>query len=548
MSAPKYYDAVIVGAGAGGGVAACVLAEAGHRVLLLERGPDLGFSDIGRDHLRSQRLSIYGHNAGPSDDHPRVLIDASGKRHELLPWQGGYNNNAACIGGGTRVYGAQAWRFMPQDFQMASRYGVPDGSSLADWPLSYDDLAPWYERIEWELGVAGDSERILAQTPRDKPYPLPPIPPATKTKPLQRAADALGWATFPVPMSINTVPYGGRGACIQCTECVGFPCPTGAKAGSHNTFLPRALATGCCEVQTGAVAERIETDASGRVVGLKYFAPTEAGYESQSVRAKIVICAAGAIESARLLLGSASAQEPHGLGNNGDGVGRHLQGHVYTGALGVTEEIVWDNQGPGPTIATNRWNHGNEGLVGGGMLADDFLKPPIDFWRGCLPPDVPRWGAANKAWMRDNFRRTLHIMGPVQDIPHPDSRIRLDPDVRDAWGIPVAHLSGTTHPETVRVAEFMRARAGEWLQAAGCHRVWSNPANLVLSAGQHQAGTCRMGNDPQISVCDSWGRVHSHDNLFVCDGSVHVSNGGFNPFLTIMALSARNADFIARQL
>ena len=431
---------------------------------------------------------------------------------------------------------------------MASLYGVPPDSALADWPLSYDDLAPWYERVEWELGVAGDSERIKVQTARARPYPLPPVPPAAKTYPLQRGADALGWPTFPVPLAINTVPYGGRAACLQCTECVGFACPTDAKNGTHNTYLPRALATGNCEIEVGAIAQRIETDESGRVVGLKYFAPVNGSYESRRVGAKVVICAAGAIETARLLLHSASKQEPQGLGNAHDLVGRHLQGHYYTGALGATEEIVFDNQGPGVTIATNRWNHGNDGLVGGGMLADDFIKQPIDFWRGALPPDLPRWGKANKAWMRDNYRRTLHVAGPIQDIPHRDARVQLDHNLRDAWGIPVAHLSGTTHPETVRVAEFMRHRAEEWLRAAGCHQVWSYARGLALSAGQHQAGTCRIGTNPQTSVCDRFGRVHNHDNLFVCDGSLHVTNGGFNPFLTIMALSARNADFIARQL
>src|SRR5438046_1363643 len=133
MSAQKY-DVIVVGAGAGGGVAACVLAEAGKRVLLIERGRHLSFEDVGRDHLRNQRLSLYGHNAGPDiDGNPRVLIDVHGDRHVVRPFETGYHANAACVGSGTRVYGAQSWRFMPEDFRMASQYGVPEGSSLADW-------------------------------------------------------------------------------------------------------------------------------------------------------------------------------------------------------------------------------------------------------------------------------------------------------------------------------------------------------------------------------------------------------------------------------
>ncbi len=145
------YDVIIVGAGAGGGVAAGVLAEAGKNVLLIERGREMSFEDVGRDHLRNQRLSQYGHNVGPDvDGNPRTLEDG----RVVRPHESGYQNNAAAVGSGTRVYGAQAWRFMPQDFRMASIYGVPEGSSLADWPITYEDVEPFYERVEWEMASA----------------------------------------------------------------------------------------------------------------------------------------------------------------------------------------------------------------------------------------------------------------------------------------------------------------------------------------------------------------------------------------------------------
>jgi choline dehydrogenase-like flavoprotein len=539
------YDAIIIGTGAAGGIVAGVLAEAGIQVLLLERGPSLSFSDVGRDHLRNQRLSVYGHNAGPEiEGNPRVFVDPQGSPRQVRPHEPGYHNNAACVGGGTRVYGAQAWRFMPEDFRMASLYGVPEGSSLADWPITYDALEPFYDRAEWELGAAGDGETLLDKIPRQRGYPLPPVDPSPQTIALKRGAHQLGWSTNPVPLLINTRPYGGRDVCIGCKYCVGFACPTDAKSGTQNTLIPRALATGNCTLVTNAVVNQLTTDERGNVTGVSYIVHSPTETQSRSARAKVVIVSAGAIESARLLLNSRSTHHPNGLGNEYDQVGRHLQGHLYPRVYGLTNEKIFSGVGPGVTVATTQFNHGNAGIIGGGMLADDFIKPPIDFWYDSLPPDLPRWGLANKQFMRDNYTRVLHVRGPVQDVPSGEARVTIDPAVTDRWGIPVPRLSGTTHPETVRAAEFMQKRGEEWLLASGCEKVWSYNPGLVLSGGQHQAGTCRMGNDPRTSVTDRWARVHNHENLFVIDGSLHVTNGGFNPVLTIMALAFRSADYI----
>ena len=534
--AANRYDAVIVGAGAGGGVIAGLLAEAGKRVLLLERGRSLSFRDVGRDHLRNQRLSQYGNNAGPDGpDHPRVWTDRSGKAYTTLPHEGGYSNNAACVGGGTRVYGGQAWRFHPLDFRMASTYGVPAGSSLADWPISFDDLAPYYERAEHEIGVAGDAGQMTHLPPYARDYPMPPITPdSASARTFRAGAAALGWKTFPVPITVNSVPYLGRPACIHCQHCVGFACPVDAKNGSQNTLIPRALVTGRCDLVTGAMAERIERDSGGRVTGVTYWNDRD---ERVTVSAEVVVAAGGAVETARLLLNS-------GIGN--DVVGRNLQGHSYTGAQGLFPFEVVDGQGPGVSIATCEFSHGNDGVVGGGMLADEFVPLPIVVWKRHRAPGVPAWGAEAKAWMRTNYRRLMRIQGPVQDIPNPESRVTLDPDVRDRWGIPVARLSGVTHPETDRTAAYMHGRADQWLRASGAVEVYGAPPGPHLSAGQHQAGTCRMGDDPATSVVDRHCRVHGHDNLYVGDGSVHVTNGGFNPVLTIMALAFRTGEHIAR--
>ncbi len=545
------YDAIVVGSGAGGGVAAAVLAEAGKSVLLLERGRALSFEQVGRDHLRNQRLAIYGHNAGPDiEGNPRTLDPASfpipvgeqrGAHRVLRPHEPGYQNNAACVGSGTRVYAGQAWRYMPQDFRMASEYGVPKGSSLADWPLSYADLLPYYERVEWEIGVSGDHRSMTHLPAYDKPYPMPALPLPHKSSVHQGGLAALGWQSLRVPRLINSLPYNDRPACINCQHCVGYACPVDAKNGSHNTSIPRALRSGNCSLRTEVMVERLMCSSGGAVTGVQLI--TGAGTREE-ISADVVVLSCGAVETARLLLNSATAQEPAGIGNNHDQVGRHLQGHYYPGAVGIFPEKMYDGVGPGCSVATCEFNHGNAGLIGGGMLTDEDIVTPITFWKRDYPPDVPRWGLAAKQFMRENFCRINDIKGPVQEIPNPEARVRVNPAVRDRYGIPVAHLSGTSHPETVRSAAFMRERAIEWLRASGAIKVWGRKPQQYLSGGQHQAGTCRMGEDPAHSVVDAFCRVHSQSNLFVADGSPHVSNGGFNPVETIMALAWRTTEHI----
>ena len=538
-------DVIIAGAGLAGGILAGLLAEGGRRVLLLERGEYLTHDAIEGDHLSNHRLSLYGDNTTPNPaGHPRVFVDPAGHEHTVPPHDARYSLNAYTVGGGARVWGMQAWRFHPDDFRMASRYGIPAGSSLADWPITYDDLAPFYEQAEHAIGVAGDHSGDT-HAPRARDFPLPSVPRSPSAHWLARGAASLGWSTFTPPLAVNTVPYQGRGACIQCAQCIGFSCPTDAKNGSHNTLLPRALATGRCTLVTRAQANRLLTDARGRVVGVAYVAPVSPGsptFATHTVHAPLVIVSSGAIESARLLLLSSSPAHPQGVGNHSDHLGRHAQGHYYPIAYGLLPPGVEQTlTGPGVSVATTRFNHGNPGVIGGAMLANDFVKLPLIFWRQSLPPDVPRWGLANKRAMRDLFRRGIDLRGPVQEIPSPSSRVTLDPRIRDRHGLPVARLSGTTHPETVRTAEFIRQRAEDWLRASGAERVWSWPPELKFSAGQHQAGTCRMSTDPRNGVTDPFGRVHGQDNLYVCDASLHVTNGGFNPSLTVMALAFRTA-------
>ena len=540
------WDVVIIGSGGGGGSAAGVLAAAGKRVLVLERGRLRDYANSGhRDHLRNHRLFQYRDNSGPEQGNPRVFVDNFGHQHLVNPHDAQYQALPNAVGGGTLVYGMQAWRFHPLDFRMASTYGVPQGSSLADWPISYEDLAPWYDRAEWEIGVAGGPGGDPNGGPRRRDYPMPPLPGSGSTDVLRAGAADLGLKTFPVPLLLNSEPRDGRAACIQCGTCIGFPCPADAKNGSQNTLLKRALASGNCTLMTGVVAERLATDDAGKVIGVDVEHPDG---RRETIRAKAVVVAAAAIETARLLLASATSREPDGLGNTTGHVGRHLQGHYYPTVYGLFDHEVGTSRGPGPTIATTDYNHGNPGVIGGAMLADDFIFTPMMFWQSAWPEGKPRWGAEAKAWMRDNFHRITQVKGPVQEVPTPHSRVELDRSVRDGGGRPVARLSGATHTETVRTARYMRGKAEEWLQAAGAIETWGRIPQLGLSASQHQAGTARMSADPRDGVTDPWGRVWGHDNLFVADGSLHVTNGGYNPVLTIMALAMRAGDHIARSI
>ena len=522
------YDAIVIGSGAGGGVAACVLAEAGHRVLLVERGELLRRADLPLDHARSARVwtGLERQVDLPAEGNPR-LVAGTAVRTTEPEW----NGNAFTVGGGTRVYGAQAWRFCPEDFRMGSTYGEP----FADWPIGYEDLEPYYDRVEWEMGVCGPDAPRTHDGPRRRGYPMPPLPPNAAEPVLARGARELGLATGPVPLLINSVPYGGRPACVRCGTCVGFACHADAKNGTHNTTIVRAVATGRCDLLTGTAAIRLVTEGRA-VVG----AELARGGRRLAVRARHVVLAAGAIESARLLLVS-------GVGTAHDQVGRYLQGHVYAGAAGVFDEFVQDSVGPGPSIATTDLRHHNDGIQGGGILVNEFVPTPIESYAKLRAAGL----IADVDALREAYTRSQFVVGPLQEVPSAASRVTLEPSVRDADGVPAVRLlAGPPEVNDERAAVFLADRAEQWLRASGARR--TAPVRFVLpigpSAGQHQAGTCRMGVRPETSVTDEWGRVWGHGGVTVADGSLHVTNGGVNPVLTILALAWRVSERLAAEL
>ena len=459
-----HVNAVIVGAGAGGGIVAKELAVAGLNVVLLERGHWPRYDQNNDDELVSQRTPALGNPFGPDDGrYRRVIANADGTTHIVLPSEGAYNNNAGCVGGGTASYGAMAWRFMRQDFRLKFTYGEVEGSTLDDWPIRYEDLEPFYEKAEYEIGVSGDHTANPFAAPRKKAFPMPAFPYNKEGQVVVEATKRLGLHPFPIPMLRNSVPYNGRPACIHMRSCVGFACPVNAKAGSHNTVIPIALATGNCQVKTGCVAAEIVVDDRGRARAVRYY---DADNRLQEQPADIVVVSASATETARLLLNSKSKLFPNGAGNNNDWVGRNLQGHGYVGAWGLMPEETYEEAGPGATVAVCDFSHGNAGLVGGGMLANEFIRLPYLF-SGVRPPGEPRWGKAHKDFQRRYFKRCLRLVGPIQEMPNFSARVSVDPAVKDKWGIPVCRLSGSRHAYDLQLGEFLAKKAEAIVKEAG---------------------------------------------------------------------------------
>ncbi|MFM7186844.1 MAG: GMC family oxidoreductase [Armatimonadota bacterium] len=524
-STGNHYDFIVVGSGAGGGTFAGIAAVAGAKVLVIERGPLHVIP--GNEHLANQRLSVYGHNAGPDRTQTRMV---DGVLH--LPGAPGVQANAAMLGGGTQVYGAQAWRFHPNDFRMASHYGIPDGSSLADWPIDYTDLEPWYAIAERMIGVSGSAASMVHLPTFLNEYPMPRIPCGKPGDVFRHGIAKLGWRSCTVPLAINSVRYDNRPGCQQCEECVGFACKVDAKNGSHNTWLKRGLQSGNLDLLYETVAVRVNH--SKGIVNGASIVNHESG--PAEVTCDHLVCSAGAIETARLLLAS---------GIDNPNIGRNLQGHVYTGVTGLFSEVIRDGKGPGPTTAITEFLHNNDGIIGGGMLADEFVMTPVTYWKRHRPSSVPTYGSVAKFWMKNTYPRVLDIKGPIQDVPSPSCRVEISSSRSDNYGMPIVELHGHTHPESLRASRFMYERARELMYACGAEDVWGTPqSGRVRSAGQHQAGTCRMAEHPMLGVVDPHQKVFGFRNLHICDASVHVTNGTFNPVLTIYALSHRLASHL----
>ena len=382
----RSYDAIIIGSGPGGGAVARALTEAGRHILLIERSRRHGSTELRIDHLHGKRNAVYAPSAGPGAGHPRQIesdagvVEVDGDGDAAL-----YGLNAMVFGGGTRLWQGMAWRFMPEDFRMVSTYGNPEGASLADWPVDYAEMEPFYARAERELGVAGEEGALTARTPRTSDYPLPAMGTEPAREVLAAGAERLGWGWGPIPLAVNTRPSEGRPACVRCPQCVGHACPVDAKNGSHNTMIPRAMASGNCDLLMDA--EVIEVRDGPRHASVTVMAESSGSPTRLEVYADFVIVAAGAVETPRLLLAS-------GLGN--DQMGRHLHDHRFVTVMSTIDRPAKDFLGPGHSIATRDHEHGTSIPWGGGVLVDLMGILPLTSASDPPMPGVPRWGAGHK--------------------------------------------------------------------------------------------------------------------------------------------------------
>jgi len=529
-------DFVIVGSGAAGGILAKELSTYGFRVVVLEQGPYLTEADFTHNEIEILAQDKLTNHPKLQPNTFRKTPDEKAKHQRALVY-------GRCVGGTSVHFTANFWRFHEIDFIERSKIGPIAGSTFADWPITYADLEPYYTKVEWEIGVSGLAGASPFDPPRSKPYPMPPLPVKSSGVIFERAARKLGWHPFPAPMAILSRPRPGRSACVNCGFCLGFGCEVGAKSSSLATAIRMAERTGRCEIRPNSYVHRIETDASGRAIGAVYF-DEQRNTHLQKAKA-VVVCANGA-ETPRLLLLSANKQFPNGLANSSGYVGKNLMFNSNAVSVGVFDEQLNDYKG----FAVSRVLHdfyeldsNKVGFYGGGGLDARFDMTPIGFAMSGLPPGTPRWGKQFKSTLANNFTRTFEVFGHGTSLPVENNSFSLDPDLKDAWGLPALRLTYKDHPDDLKLAHWLADRSLELLDAAGAKQKWGFPVD-EQQFGFHLLGTCRMGNDPKTSVINPDHRTHDINNLFLCDGSSLVTSGRGQPTMTIEALAFRAADRI----
>ena len=388
-------------------------------------------------------------------------------------------------------------------------------------------------------GLAGASP---FDPPRTKPYPMPPLPVKSSGVLFERGARKLGLHPVPAPMAINSQPYRGRSACVHCGFCHGFACEVGAKASTLTTVIPEAEATGRCEVRSESYVSRIETSDAGRVTGVTYF-DRDRREHLQRARA-VVVCANGA-ETPRLLLMSANGRFPHGVANSSGLVGKYLMFNYSGRVTGLFEHELNEYKSVQVTRILHDFYDSDpkRGFYGGGGL-DARIGPQPSTWAMRVAIDGPAWGSAYKARLQE-FPRTMQVAPHTTSLALESNNITLDPDLKDAWGLPAIRTTYKDHPDDLATARFLQDRGAEILEAAGALRV-TNATVTPQTASVHLLGTCRMGNDPSASVIDKYHRSHDVPNLFICDGSSLVTSGRGQPTMTIQALAFRAGEHIAR--
>jgi len=535
------FDVAIVGSGAGGGVAAAILASQGWKVALLEKGrnayptlsePVLRGSQFGNDEIRLRRF--YGFHDPLIE--PRVFRDGASAAPQVAALQG----LGVCVGGGTVHYDADSPRIQQADLRLLTTFGAVDGADVVDWPIAYSDLAPYYDFVEQLVGVQGQAGADPFAEPRGA-YPMPPGFEPKAAALLVQGAQQLGYHPHPMPMTVNSMFYRGRPACVNCGFCH-YGCPVSAKGSTAVTAVRDALLSGNCTLLAECCVTGVDMEPSGeQASGVSYIDPKGV---PQHLTARHVILAANAIETSRLLLASATAAHPDGLGNGSGLVGRYLMFHIVFNSIAMFKEEVRSYRGRVVTHAMADFtvSDGSPDYVRGGYVELGGQLQPVD--EGVNYPRI-----LHSTLMGDGgYRRRIAAVAMMgEDMPVGANRVELDPSVRDVYGRPVARVTYERHPHDQAVVDRYTPKLHAIGMAAGATSV--TDIDMAKQFGmpdtKHLMGTTRMGADAATSVTDPFCRLHEVQNVWVADGGVFPTSTAFNPTLTQQAIAARTAAYLA---
>lgn len=532
-------DVCIVGSGVGGGVMAAELSAAGMSVVVLERGDEKSAADF----MAQDELTNIVRQDFFAADYQESQRSHSGERAQ----PGKYSLLAQTLGGSTVHWGAWSWRYRPDEMQQLSREGPIEGAHVADWPISYAELEPYYSRAEKVLGVSGLAGSNPFEARRSGQYPNPPHVYRPASRLIESGANALGLTPFPSPLAINSRSFGGRAKCLNGGQCSGFGCPVHAKASSLAIQLPAALATGNCQILTGARALEITLDEKGRASGVLY---RSRGGSEHLVRARQVIVACSSIASAQLLLLSRSSRFPNGLANSNDQVGRNLMCHVFSMVNFEMESESNHVIGPPGNVAIDDYHASNpeRGFSRGAVICEAIDPLPIG-----MALKAKNYLKGRRAWGQplsdylESYPKFGGMIAIGEDLPVNSNRVDLDPEHTDADGIPLSRITHTRHDNDFKLAKYIEQRMVDIAEHGGALKTWATDYTQYKTASGHIMGTCRMGDDPETSVLNRWCQTHEVDNLWVVDGSFFPTSGGYNPTLTIFANAYRVAEHFIRQ-